>query len=55
MNEGSGYDDAGAKVLCDEEGRLGHPHSFGPSKRDGDDSAQETADENDKDGADAQA
>lgn len=55
VNEGRGYDDAGAKVLCDEEGRFGHPHSFGPSKRNGDDGAQETADENDKDGANAQA
>lgn len=51
MNEGRGYDDARAKVLCDEEGRLGHSHALGPSKRDGDYCAQETADQDDEDGA----
>lgn len=55
MDESRGYDDARAKVLCDEEGRLGHLHAFGPSKHDGNDCAQETANQDDKDGADAKA
>lgn len=55
MNESCGYDDTRAKILCDEEGRLGHLHTFGPSKHDGDDCTQETADQDHKDGTDAKA
>ena len=58
MNEGSRYDDTGAKVFADEKDPRWYLHAapLGPTSGEGwKDGTEDGADENDKEGRDAEA